>query len=500
MPFLSIPPLSLFLPGPLSPWERSGEGDLASLPLSMASRVPIMPPTPRTLRAAAIFSLPLPTPTPADPDTDSTADHIDAHLPPGHTCLLTGPSGAGKSTTLRRLAARLGDAAIPAPAPHALAHITTRVADLTSSPLTHFMRLLAAAGLAEAAVLLARACDLSEGQRARLGLALAMDEALRRPRSARPITLLADEFASTLDRATARSLARTASRWAARTGVRLVAATAHDDLAAHLAPSLIATFSLSAPPRIERRPAPNPGSIDTLIDIAPGAPADLAALSRWHYRAGPPATCIHMLSARWRESGDLAGVLAVSMPALNSPLRDLAWPGRYTTGDKPRDARRLNAELRTISRVIVDPRYRAIGVAAALVRAYLARPLTPATEALAAMGPWCPFFVAAGMTPYTLPLPRRHARLLDALDAIGLSPWRLADPGAVLAHLRRRPDAAAAFLARELALWADASRATRRLARAPLRELLQAAARSGLNSRPIGYAHTAAATTDKAAA
>jgi len=464
-----------------------------------------MPPTPRTLRAAAMFSLPLPFPTTPALHTDA-ADQIDAHLPPGRTCLLTGPSGSGKSTTLRRLAARLGDAAITVSAAHPLAHVTTRVADLSPSPLTRFMRLLAAAGLAEAAVLLTRACDLSEGQRARLALALAMDEALRRRRrGSRPITLLADEFASTLDRTTARSLARTASRWAARTGVRLIAAAAHDDLAGPLAPSLVATFSLSAPPRIDHRPAPAPDPLDALIDIARGDPADLASLSRWHYRAGPPATCVHVLSARDRGTGDLAGVLAVSMPALNSPLRDLAWPGRYRTGDRRRDARRLNAELRTISRVIVDPRYRGIGVAAALVRAYLARPLTPATEALAAMGSCCPFFEAAGMTRYALPLARRHARLLDALDAIGLPPWRLADPAAVLAHFRRHGrsgDHAAAFLARELALWADASRATRRLARAPLRDLLHAAARSGLTSPAVGYAHTAAIATDtdKAAA
>lgn len=60
------------------------------------------------------------------------------------------------------------------------------------------------------------------------------------------------------------------------------------------------------------------------------------------------------------------GVLVVSMPVLNSRLRPLAWPSRYRTGDRRADARRINRELRTLSRVIVDPRVRGIGLATRL--------------------------------------------------------------------------------------------------------------------------------------
>src|SRR5205823_1709377 len=111
----------------------------------------------------------------------------------------------------------------------------------------------------------------------------------------------------------------------------------------------------------------------------------------------------------------LAAVLVVSMPTLNGRWRELAWPGRFCGGDQRACARRLNEEVRTISRVIVEPRWRGLGVATRLVREYLRSPLTEKTEAAAAMGVCCPFFEAAGMRAWRLEPDRRGVRLLGAL-------------------------------------------------------------------------------------
>jgi len=156
------------------------------------------------------------------------------------------------------------------------------------------------------------------------------------------------------------------------------------------------------------------------IRFAPGSRADYAHLAHHHYKAGPPATiartpegtpCIYAA----RDPDDrLAGVLVVSMPTLNSSWRKLAWPGVYNTGDKRRDALEINRSLRCLSRVIVDPRFRGLGVARRLVQHYLRHALTQRTEAIAAMGHICPFFEAAGMTAYSLPPSLRDARLHDA--------------------------------------------------------------------------------------
>jgi len=88
------------------------------------------------------------------------------------------------------------------------------------------IRLLCAAGLAEAPAWIRAARSLSEGQRSRLALALAWSSA------GRNATVVADEFGSTLDRASARSLCVGVRRLARPGGgPRLVLASAHDDLA-----------------------------------------------------------------------------------------------------------------------------------------------------------------------------------------------------------------------------------------------------------------------------
>lgn len=226
------------------------------------------------------------------------------------------------------------------------------------------------------------------------------------------------------------------------------------------------------------------------ITIAWGQRADFTALERFHYRAGPPATIAPrpdggagVLAAR---AGDtLAGVLVVSMPTLNGAWRELAWPGRYDARSlgKREAARQINTELRCISRVIVEPRFRGRGVAASLVRAYLREPFTPATEAIAAMGWLCPFFASAGMTAYRPGLSARDTRLLDALAAVRAQPHDLVDRAHAEAVLRRAP-----WLARELRRWARTSPTTKARAEGADPLSLAMAAGTAAGARVTAYA------------
>lgn len=224
------------------------------------------------------------------------------------------------------------------------------------------------------------------------------------------------------------------------------------------------------------------------------------ALAHHHYRASSPATIalrqdgspaiIGAFDAGLPAS-PLVGVLVVSMPTLNAQWRDLAWPGRFSPAQGKRAAARaLNAELRCISRVIIDPRCRGLGIGSMLVRAYLADPLTPCTEAITALGRFCPFFERAGMMPYTLPPSARDARLLDALDAIATSPHDLLMPDRTAALLAQHP-----WLGREITLWAASSRATRSQARAADPRALAPLAASAIAIPRTAYAHTAQETT-----
>ncbi len=220
------------------------------------------------------------------------------------------------------------------------------------------------------------------------------------------------------------------------------------------------------------------------LAIGAGTRQAYAALARFHYLAGAPAVPAGVRVAIDADRAMLAGVLVLAMPTLNGVWRNLAWPGRYTGVDRHESAARLNREVRCIARVIVDPRYRGLGVARALVRAYLDAPLTPATEAIAAMGSACGFFAAAGMTAYPLPVHEGDARLIDALETRGIESALLGD------RARQRAAAGDPMLVRELRRWARSRTPTRALAAASPALLACEAARR-LSVRPLAYAHTA---------
>jgi len=192
------------------------------------------------------------------------------------------------------------------------------------------------------------------------------------------------------------------------------------------------------------------------LAICEGKVDDYHTLERFHYRAGPPATIARVLVARDTENEEVRGVLVVSHPTLNGRWRDIAWPSERPT-DKGASAAWLNREVRCISRVIVEPRARGRSIATSLVRAYLSRPDTPRTEAIAAMGGACPFFASAGMREVGIARTARDAALARSLARAGLRASQCADLALVRRRLSRSP-----MLRREIERWARASRATSR--------------------------------------
>ncbi len=224
------------------------------------------------------------------------------------------------------------------------------------------------------------------------------------------------------------------------------------------------------------------------LAVTIGCWGDYQALARFHYIAGKPATHVHVLCIQDPIDKQLVGVLVISMPTLDGSWRQLAWPNRYRSRDRAAAARRINRELRTISRVIVDPRYRGMGLARALVEAYLANPLTQATEAIAAMGAVSPFFKAAGMTEYRLPVKPANARLLDALHACKVSPASLNRPACAQSVLE------STLIARELRHWSKSRKDTRNID--DIDRILPFAARA-LLGEPRAYAHTHVPSQDK---
>lgn len=448
-------------------------------------RTPRTPSTPtrRVCEACALLGVSADTLlAPAQPSPEAFA--LD--LAPSSITLITGASGSGKSTLLREIAAAARRGPRPIIKPTSRDLPDKPVVDLVGQDASEAMCALARVGLAEAACFVRRPSQLSEGQRWRLRLAIALARALRRGSPTKPAILLCDEFASTLDADTAASVAHLVRRLADRSGrLTLVLATPRADLGASLAPETRIHCTGHGPLRIDATPAPRTAPA---FVIEPGTRTDLDALAALHYRADAPATIVRILKAAKADSGRLAGVLVASMPTLNASWRELAWPGRYSTGSRRERATRVNRELRCISRVIVHPAFRGLGIARRLVEHYLADPATPCTEALAAMGRVSPFFARAGMTPYLTPPTQRDARLLDALEHAGVEAWRLSLPAQSLDRAIR--GTTHAFIERETRLWARASRASAPHARDDLPALFARACRA-ISAKPVAYAHTA---------
>lgn len=178
---------------------------------------------------------------------------------------------------------------------------------------------------------------------------------------------------------------------------------------------------------------------DTELELNAGSIADYNTLKEHHYRADRPATATrvltlshttHTATSRFTHAPQArhpVAVLVESLPSLSCTMRNYALNDRYGNWLAPRPrALLLNREVRVISRVVVHPCWRGTGLAVRLVKAALQSPTTLYTEALAAMGRINPFFERAGMTAYPRHQHAYDARLIQAMQSIGLSTASLA--------------------------------------------------------------------------
>lgn len=148
------------------------------------------------------------------------------------------------------------------------------------------------------------------------------------------------------------------------------------------------------------RPVPADFLPGTLV-IERGVPRDYRALERFHYAGKRPATWAGVWVVRYQDDAGRAarivavGVLSYPYPRCLPRERFLGLPPpRAFTDHVPF----LNANVRTISRVIVHPQFRALGLAGRLIRRMLDECPTRYVEASAVMARVHPMFDAAGMT------------------------------------------------------------------------------------------------------
>lgn len=319
----------------------------------------------------------------------------------GEIVAVVGPSGAGKSVLLREVLKHAAGAIRLAPLGRAAAK-RPAVEVLRGGSLKQRLAILSRCGLAEATALLTPAGCLSDGQRFRLVLARTLHRALR---SGRCALIVADEFCSTLDVATAAVLCRQVAALVEASPVALLLATPRMELLPALSPARVYVKPLGGPLRVEKKTFAGGAALPDPArwKIQPGTIRDYKTLGRFHYLTGPPAAHKRVWVIRtprvWRRQGgpDIAAVLVVSPPVLTARGRNVATFRRYTGPTRREALQKLNTEVECISRVIVHPTFRGAGLAKRLVRYAVAHSPMPVVEALAAMGKMCPFFAAAGL-------------------------------------------------------------------------------------------------------
>jgi hypothetical protein len=168
-------------------------------------------------------------------------------------------------------------------------------------------------------------------------------------------------------------------------------------------------------------------SICKKIQVVPGCYEDYDKLACYHYRDSNPGPFVAIFTLKDIRQPNPVGVIVYKMPCVGAELRNTAT-GNFLTGlDRSTQLALINKNIRCISRVIIEPRFRGLGLAVRLVSETMPQMNVPIIEAMAVMGMVNPFFEKAGMKPYEAPLPQRCAELVEALSIVGIEENELLD-------------------------------------------------------------------------
>jgi ABC-type lipoprotein export system ATPase subunit len=339
-------------------------------------------------------------------------DNAEIKIEKGDIVYITGESGSGKSTLLKTLEKDIRQHThqkcinintIKPPPPN------KPIIETAGKTLQEALNLLSHVGLNDAFLFLRPYNQLSDGQKYRYKIAKLIESQAQ--------VWILDEFASTLDRDTAKIVAYNLQKLARQNGKTVLAATTHTDLHEDLNPSV----------RIHKRYGkeitvnyyPNTPakecSLTKEMHIEEGTTADYKALSIFHYRSAklPPPRKIFTL----KRGQETCGVIVYSHPPPTMFGRSHVWKGTL---------QQLRKEVSTITRVIIHPKYRSIGLGIKIVKETLPLAGTPYVETLAVMAKYNPFFEKAGMQKITESKPNPHLiKAIEKLAALGFKPYML---------------------------------------------------------------------------
>ena len=320
-------------------------------------------------------------------------DNFSLDFRRGDLIYVTGDSGAGKTLLLRAFMNFFGNEAV-------------ELGDLQINPeemliegvgkdVKEAIEILSLCGLNDAFLFLRRFKELSDGQKYRYMLAKLVncrDKAV----------WLIDEFCASLDRVMARVVAYLFQKIARRLSKTVVVATAHDDLLEDFQPDIVIKKGFEGDVEVVGSAIePKRCSVCADTRVEKGNLEDYEKLKRFHYRSKDEkeSSSLRMKDCyKLLHRGELIGVIVYLHSYLNLKPRNMVFGDRYvyTSGDL-RKARLINEEIARISRVVIHPKFRGIGLGAFLVKETLLKVNAKVVEVLAVMARYNPFFEKAGM-------------------------------------------------------------------------------------------------------
>jgi ABC-type lipoprotein export system ATPase subunit/GNAT superfamily N-acetyltransferase len=354
-------------------------------------------------------------------------DNAEFKIGPTDIVYITGDSGSGKSVLLkafeRDIKQDMGLTCIN------IADIqpeqNTPLIETVGKTLEEALELLSKVGLNDAFLFLRTYEQLSDGQKYRYKIAKMIESKAH--------FWNMDEFAATLDRDTAKIVAYNLQKLARQQGKAVLAATTHTDLFEDLNPSVHIHKRFGKEIKVNYYPN-KPARECSLIkemQVMEGTTEDWKKLSGFHYRshkiAGPRKIfCL-------KRGDELCGVIVYCYPPPTCFGRRLVMP-KMTMKE-------LNEKLSIISRVVVHPKYRTIGLGVRLVKETLAKAGTPYVEMPAVMAKYNPFGEKAGMRKITeQPQPKEALKIAETLRQLGFNIQLLGSEKYVLNKLQTLSD------------------------------------------------------------
>jgi len=354
-------------------------------------------------------------------------DNVELNIGPQDILYITGDSGSGKSVLLKALEKDIRlDMGLSC----------INIADIQPEPgkplietvgetLEEALELLSKVGLNDAFLFLRSYEQLSDGQKYRYKIAKMIESKAQ--------FWIMDEFAATLDRDTAKIVAYNLQKLARQQGKAVLAATTHTDLFEDLNPSVHIHKRFGKEITVNYYPNKPTKECNLVkeMHVEKGSTEDWRKLAGFHYRShkivGPRKIfCL-------KRGDELCGVIVYCYPPPTCFGRRLVLPKM--------SMKELNEKLSIISRVVVHPKYRTIGLGVKLVRETLAKAGTPYVEMPAVMAKYNPFGEKAGMQKIAeQPPPKEALAIAEILQKLGFNIQLLGSEKYVLNKLQTLND------------------------------------------------------------